>query len=187
MHLPYTPNPPPTSSGEEEEILARALQRRAPNGLNALDLTLLHSFPLTAGWSSFIGAIRAQMSLPAHIREVAFLRVAALTGAWYEWDIHAPIAMEAGISVKCLQVIKGVEGGMAGLSDEQMAVMRYADAMTIGGGVGGEVVERVRRFLGEKGTVELTGCIAGFNCVCRFVVALDVGECNGKGREVGRS
>jgi alkylhydroperoxidase family enzyme len=122
------------------------------------------------------------MSIPPHIREVAFLRVAALTGAWFVWDIHYPIAREAGISEACLKVIKAVEGDMAGLSDEQIAVLRYADAMTMGGETR-EIVERIRAFLGENGTVELTGCIAGFNCVSRFVVALDVGECNGKGKQ----
>jgi hypothetical protein len=33
--------------------------------------------------------------------------------------------------------------------------------------------------LGDREVVELTATVAAYNCVSRFLVALDVGECNG--------
>ena len=33
---------------------------------------------------------------------------------------------------------------------------------------------------GERGVVEITATVAAYNCVSRFLVALDVGERNGE-------
>jgi alkylhydroperoxidase family enzyme len=138
------------------------------------------------GWNAFMIAIRTRSSLPADIRELAFCRVAALTKAWYEWEIHAPIATDAGLSDKAMAVIK--DGKMANwllaqntLTDKQLSVLRYADAMTLLTRVPEDVWRGARVHFDDKEMVELTASIAGFNTVARFVTALDVGEMNGKG------
>ncbi|RAL64087.1 hypothetical protein DID88_003275 [Monilinia fructigena] len=41
-----------------------------------------------------------------------------------------------------------------------------------------EVFEELKRWFDEKEIVELTATVAAYNCVSRFLVALDVGERN---------
>lgn len=75
---------------------------------------------------------------------------------------------------------KGEDEGK-GLSREEWVVLRYTDQMTIGVEVEEGVMQEVKGVLGEKEVVELTAVVAAYNCVSRFLVALDVGECNGRG------
>lgn len=179
MRLPYTPNPPSTSSPTEADILSRVLARRGGT-LIPLDLTLLHAPLIADGFNAFFGAIRTKNSLPADVRELAFCRVAALHGCEYEWEIHSPIAREAGLGDEALRSVKSLSGEKQGLDERQSAVMDYADAMTRDVKVGDDVFGRVRAFFEDQQMVELTVSIAGFNTVTRVCVALDVGEKNEK-------
>ena len=201
--MPATP--PTTSSASTSDPSTTAAYeqlsaRRAPNPLLALDRALLHSPPVASGWSSFLGAIRQQTSLPADIRELCICRVAVLNGATYEWEHHAPILKDEGkLSEEALEEVKerkawqgwdsawgknetGREEGEVGraLSDKQRAVLAYADAMTIGIKVSDEIFAWIRRSFDDREIVEITATVAAYNCVSRFLVALDVGEMSEK-------
>ncbi|KAI9931826.1 hypothetical protein ASPWEDRAFT_37280 [Aspergillus wentii DTO 134E9] len=184
MRLPYVPDPPPTSTNEEADILARVQARRAPNGLIPLDRALLHSFPVANGWNSFIGAIRTQTSLSTIVRELAICRVAVINGAWFEWEHHAPLLREGGLSEEAMGVVRDSEADFSQkvaegiLSRDQAAVLRYTDAMTKTVTVPDEVFAEVKEIFSEKEVVEITATVAAYNCVSRFLVALDVGEKN---------
>jgi alkylhydroperoxidase family enzyme len=68
------------------------------------------------------------------------------------------------------------------LTVQEWVVLKYADAMTQRVHVEDELFNELRRGSGldAKRIIKLTGVIAGYNCVSRFLVALDVGEMNGK-------
>lgn len=187
MRVPYAPSEPP--SEEARPVYERIAERRKPRPLIPLDLALLHNPAVADGWSSFIGAIRTKNSVPDGLKELAISRVAVLNKAVHEWDIHAAIAVKAGISKDAMQLVfdlpvtkKGsVEGeGVRGLSEDEYAVLAYTDQMTIGVEVEDAVAEKLKGFLSDKQVVELTATVAAYNCVSRFLVALDVGESNGK-------
>ncbi|KAK4444852.1 AhpD-like protein [Podospora aff. communis PSN243] len=188
MRLPYTPNPPTPSTPEESAIITRIQQRRHPRPLQPLDLTLLHSPPVADGWNSFLGAIRTQTSIPADLREIAISRVAVINKAWYEWMHHAPLAVAGGVSEAGMEVVKR-EGGYdlekeevpAGLTEKQWVVLVYADEMTRDVTVKEGTFGRLKGLFSEKEVVEITATVACYNCVSRFLVALDVGEKNGLG------
>ena len=78
---------------------------------------------------------------------------------------------------------EGGEDDYGGLNEEQRAVLAYTDAMTVGVKVSEEIFAEVRRRFDERGVVEITATVAGYNCVSRFLVALDVGEV-GEGKKV---
>ncbi|EFQ99897.1 4-carboxymuconolactone decarboxylase [Nannizzia gypsea CBS 118893] len=183
MRLSYTPNPPPTSTPEEAAILERVQTRRGANGLLPLDLTLLHSFPVADGWNSFLGAIRTRTSIPAAVRELAICRVAAINQAWFEWNQHFPLLKAAGVSDQAVELIKldtcdEAELAKALDSKELMAVYRYSSAMTRSVKVPEGVFEELKGLFSEKEVVEITATTAAYNCVSRFLVALNVGEMN---------
>jgi alkylhydroperoxidase family enzyme len=65
------------------------------------------------------------------------------------------------------------------LDERHSAVIAYTDAMTLDVRVPDAVFERLRKSFGEREVVEITATVAAYNCVSRFLVALDVGEKNG--------
>ncbi|KAJ3548977.1 hypothetical protein NM208_g561 [Fusarium decemcellulare] len=181
MRISYVPNPPPPSSDEDETILKRIQARRAPHGLQSLDLALLHSFPIADGWNSFLGAIRTKTSVDDDLRELAICRIAICNKAWYEWIHHSPLARQSGVSDASLDAIKKdvLDERPEALSAKQWAVLLYTDEITRTVQVKDKTFENLNKFFDEKGIVELTATIACYNCVSRFQVALNVGETNG--------
>lgn len=190
MRVPYAPKEAPTE--EARPVYERIAARRNPRPLIPLDLALLHNPSVADGWSSFIGAIRTKTSVPETLKELAIARIAALNGAVHEWDVHAALAVKAGVSKSSMQVVfehpfigrgaerKGEGEGLEKLSQEERAVLEYTDQMTIGVHVEDGVAEALKGFLTDTQVVELTATVAAYNCVSRFLVALDVGECNGR-------
>ncbi|KAI1778676.1 AhpD-like protein [Hypoxylon cercidicola] len=192
MRLPYTPNPPAPANDDEAAIISRIQARRAPRPLQPLDLTLLHAPAVADGWNSFLGAVRTRTSLDARSRELAICRVAVCNEAWYEWGHHAPLAVAAGVSADAMELVKGELAAVTedarkavGLGDREWAVLRYADEMTRNVKVPEEVFAALRGVCSEKEVVEVTATVAAYNCVSRFLVALDVGERNGTGPDAG--
>lgn len=200
MRVPYAPSTAPTP--ESQPVYDRIAARRHPRPLIPLDLALLHNPAVADGWSSFIGAIRTKTSVPDTLKELAISRIAALNGAVHEWDVHAGLALKAGVSTRSMEVVlalpftgRAEEGkeedgggelqsegsGLGVLSAEERAVLRYTDQMTVGVHVQDGVAEQLKRVLDDTQVVELTATVAAYNCVSRFLVALDVGECNGRG------
>ncbi|KAH8634538.1 carboxymuconolactone decarboxylase [Alternaria alternata] len=188
MRVPYAPNEPPNE--EARPIYERIAERRKPRPLIPLDLALLHNPAVADGWNSFIGAIRTKTSLPANLKELAISRIAVLNHAVHEWDVHAALALKAGVSKQVLQTVFDLpvtrhgeveKEGLLGFSKEEYAVMVYTDQMTVGVQVEDGVAEMVKSVLEDTMVVELTATVAAYNAVSRFLVALDVGECNDRG------
>lgn len=188
MRVPYAPSEPPNE--EARPVYERIAERRKPRPLIPLDLALLHNPAVADGWNSFIGAIRTKTSVPEALKELAISRVAVLNKAVHEWDVHAALAIKAGVSKESMQIIFDTpvtgrewrrDGNTEGLTEEEQAVMAYTDQMTIGVEVDDAVAEGLKKVLSDQQVVELTATIAAYNAVSRFLVALDVGECNGRG------
>ncbi|PKX89585.1 carboxymuconolactone decarboxylase family protein [Aspergillus novofumigatus IBT 16806] len=164
MRLPYVSDPPPTSTPEEAEILARVKARH--------------------GWNSFIGAIRTKTTLSTIIKELIICRVAVLNGAWFEWEQHAPLLEEGGLSDEGMHAVRDIHADIPlkidekALSPAEGAVLKYTDAMTKTVTVPEEVFQELKGFFNEREIVEITTTVAAYNCVSRFLVALNVGEKN---------
>lgn len=187
MRLPYIPDDPQMATEEDAAIVQRVKDRRGGK-LIALDKTLLHAPAVANGWNAFLGAIRTQTSLPDSIREIAICRVAVLNHAWYEWDSHRPILEKSGVlSAEAIESLKerpGADGKIAEgqekrqemFDEKHLAVLEYTDAMTLGCIVPDPLFQRLKSFFSEQEVVEITSTVAAYNCVSRFLVALDVGE-----------
>ncbi|KAL4861391.1 hypothetical protein BDV12DRAFT_208051 [Aspergillus spectabilis] len=164
MRLPYVPDPPITRNSEEAKILERVQPDVAD------------------GWNSFLGAIRTRTSLPAAIQELIICRVAVLNGALFEWDHHAPLLIDPGTSHEALNavqdenvdIIQKVNEGV--LSPAARTVIRYTDAMTRNVSFHEGIFTAVQEFYNSQEIVGITATVAAYNCVSRFLVALDVGE-----------
>jgi alkylhydroperoxidase family enzyme len=167
-------DPIPAKNPAEAAIIQRVKARREPGPLLELDRALLHSPPVADGWNLLFGNIRQQLSISADIRELAICRVAVLNKAQYEWFQHAPLAKEAGVNES------GLKGDGEGLTEKQLAVLRYTDAMTKNIAVSDDIFQNLKRHFTDREVVEITVTIAAYNCCSRFLVALDIGERNGQ-------
>ncbi|KAI9172412.1 hypothetical protein HJFPF1_01914 [Paramyrothecium foliicola] len=183
MRVPYVSDPPPTSTPEEAAIVERIQARRAPRPLQPLDLALLHSPPVADGWNSFLGAVRTKTSLGDDLRELAISRVAVCNKAWYEWAHHAPLAVKGGVSETAMEHVQQDQLGERPdeFNERQWAVLLYADEMTRNVQVKDDTFALIKSSFSDQEVVELTATVACYNCVSRFLVALDVGERNGTG------
>ncbi|OCT47504.1 4-carboxymuconolactone decarboxylase family protein [Cladophialophora carrionii] len=185
MRLPYAPStPPPDSPSSVAEIYDRIAARRKPRPLIPLDLTLLHSPPVANGYNAFVGALRTETIVSQALLELAISRVAILTGAVYEWNIHAALALKAGLSPDALAVArrtpKGEVGDAAPLSDKEVAVLRYTDEATVDVHVQDATFDALKTHFDNREILELATVVAGYNAVSRILVPLDVGENNDK-------
>ena len=76
---------------------------------------------------------------------------------------------------------------VGGLSERQWVVMDYTDQMTREVKVSDAIFHRLKAHFEEREIVEITATVAAYNCVSRFLVALDVGEMNeGDGLHSGK-
>lgn len=134
------------------------------------------------GWNSLLGAVRQRGVLSDDLREISICRVALQNRAWFEWDQHAPLLQAAeGVTDECMHVIKAPTPTTRGpLSEKQWLVLQYSDAMTRQIEVHENLFRRLREVFNDREVVELTITCAAYNMVSRFLVALDVGELNGK-------
>ncbi|KAL2405649.1 hypothetical protein ABEF95_011752 [Exophiala dermatitidis] len=198
MRLPYAPStPPPDAPPSVSDIYTRIAARRHPRPPIPLDLTLLHSPPVANGYNAFVGALRTETIVPQSILVLAISRVAILTDAVYEWNIHASLALKAGLDPNVLAAAKDTPKGGFGtayegsqraersqraeaLSDKHRAVLNYTDQVTLNVKVDDLVFENLSKHFGHREVVELTTVVAGYNAVSRILVPLDVGENNDK-------
>lgn len=180
MRLPYIPPDPSLPDPTNQAVVDRIKTRR--NGtLLELDRALLHAPQIADGWNSFLGAIRTKNSLPDSIRELAIARVAVLNQAWYEWEAHAPLLRNTGaVSEEAVEELKQRECKGKGLDEKHRAVLEVTDAMTVGVVVPQGKFDALKRLFSEREIVEITTTVAAYNCVSRFLVAMDVGEMSEK-------
>jgi len=181
MRLPYIPDPPNFTNEDDKAVEQRVRKRRGEKGLIALDRTLLHAPPVADGWTSFLGSIRTGTSLPTSVRETAICRVAVLNKAWYEWESHSPILGSSPDTTPTqVQAVLASppRNPQEILGPRLSAVLAYTDAMTLDVRVPDKVFAALKDLFSDKEVVEITATVAAYNCVSRFLVALDVGERN---------
>jgi AhpD family alkylhydroperoxidase len=134
---------------------------------------LLHSPPIAEGWLALLTAVRQKASLPGGLRELVIMRVAALNGAPYEAQQHAPIALAEGVSSEQLEHL--AEWRSSDVFDAlQRAVLALTDGMTRDVKVPHVLIDEVRQYLSDREVVELVTTIAAYNMVSRFLEALGI-------------
>ncbi|KAH7241379.1 AhpD-like protein [Fusarium tricinctum] len=174
MYIPYVSDENLKGLDSTElEIVDRIRKRRAPAPLQPLDRALLHSPPVADGWNSFLGSIRTKTTIDAALRELVICRIAVCNDAWYEWEDHAPLALRADVTVAALELIRKKD-----LANVSKAELKQADMMTYSLKLQDGMFEKLRAYFGEREIVEIIATISCYNCVSRFLVALNVGEKN---------
>ena len=164
----------PYANPEDPALREAAAQMEASRGkLGHLHCMLLHSPPVAVGWIRFWDAVRGQAVLSGALRELVICQVAAINGAQYEWDAHAPIGLREGLTQAQLDALPGWQGATV-FNMSERAGLALCDAMTRHVHVPDDIFAAVRAVLPEREVVELVVTIASYNCVSRVLEALQV-------------
>jgi AhpD family alkylhydroperoxidase len=157
---------------ELAEAIAGIRARRGGN-LSPVARMLLHSPPLAEGWTKLFTFIRYETMIAPRLRELIIARIGVRNGARYEVEAHRPHALAAGVTATQLDAI-GAWREAKLFDATERAVLAYTDAITDDIKVSDEVFAGVRALYDDRQLVELTGTIASYSFVSRFLVALGI-------------
>lgn len=122
--------------------------------------------PMLMEWIGKTGeALRFGGSLPERIRELVICVVARETSNQFEWQTHAPKAIEAGVAQTAIDTL-AAGGRPQGLTADEGAAVDFVTELMLRHGAGDPTYEETVRRFGEPGTVELTALVGYFVMVC---------------------
>ena len=117
--------------------------------------------------------IRFKTRLDARLRQMAILRVGAITRTEYEYSHHIEFGRQFGLSDDDIRaVVAGADAGS--LTEVERLVLTATDEATTGLGIGAETFEALRGHLDEGMLVELTMTISYYNGVVRMLNSLEI-------------
>jgi alkylhydroperoxidase family enzyme len=132
-----------------------------------------HGGDLVHGFVGLGNALLSHSKLDPVLREIAILRVGALSGAAYEVQQHEAIGRRLGMSEALLAGIR--EGAEAAIFDEaQREVMRFTDDVVVNVRAGDATFEPLRARLSLQELQELTVTVGFYMMACRFLETFDV-------------
>ena len=121
------------------------------------------------------------------LREIAIVRVGALSGAGYELYQHEAISRQLGMSDELIAAVH--EGPEAAVFDTaQREVMRYTDDVVRNVKASDDTFEPLRARLSLQELQELTIMIGFYMAVCRYLetFGVDIEEPGGDGLDISR-
>jgi 4-carboxymuconolactone decarboxylase len=103
-------------------------------------------------------------SLPARLSELAILVTGAHWRAGFEWAVHAPIAVAAGLGLDATEALRrGVEPAFE--AEDERAVYRFCHSLLSARQVPDEEFAAAVAVLGDKGVVELVGVLGYYGLI----------------------
>jgi 4-carboxymuconolactone decarboxylase len=123
-------------------------------------LPLLWSPELMIRTSAMGDYLRYQSAFPPHLSEFLILVASRLWSQQYEWSLHCPIALQAGVP---RSIVDAIEEGRRpyGMSEEQEILYDFSTELIEGGSVSDTTYYRALARFGEKGVIDAAG-ITGY-------------------------
>jgi 4-carboxymuconolactone decarboxylase len=121
-------------------------------------LPLLWSPELMIRTSAMGDYLRYQSVFPPHLSEFVILVASRLWSQQYEWSLHCPIALRAGVA---RSVVDAIEEGRRpdDMSEEQDILYDFSTELIEGGSVSDTTYYRALAKFGEKGVIDAAGII----------------------------
>lgn len=109
--------------------------------------------------------LRFESLLEGRIRELVMCRVARQVSNQFEWLMHAPLALKAGVLQSTLDAIAAGKQPRGMAADEAVALDFTSELLQQNGSSDATYAEAVDAF-GEQGVVELVSLVGYFVMVC---------------------
>ena len=134
-------------------------------------LPLLWSPELMMRASAMGDYLRYQSAFPPHLSEFIILVASRLWSQQYEWSLHSPIALQAGVDPAVVEAI--AEGRRPSqMSEEQEILYDFSTELIESGSVGDETYARTLARFGEKGVIDEEG-ITGYYTFLAMVIDVE--------------
>ena len=141
---------------DAQRVVAQALIAGPRGALYGPFVPLLRSPELMACTQQLGEYLRYRSALEPRLSELAILVTARQWNQQVEWAIHAPIALEAGVSEQTVAAISAW-ARPEGLDEQSAAVYDFSLELQRQKRVSDATYERALRLFGEQGVVDLMG------------------------------
>ena len=129
---------------------------------------LLWSPELMIRTSAMGDYLRYQSAFPPHLSEFLILVASRLWSQQYEWSLHRPIALQAGVAGAIVDAI--AEGRRPeDMSEEQEILYDFATELIERGSISDTTYSRALAKFGEKGVVDAAG-ITGYYTLLAMIL-----------------
>jgi 4-carboxymuconolactone decarboxylase len=151
-----------------DEILA------GPRGIVEGPLRVWVNVPGLADRAQALGAFcRFHSGLPPRLSELAILVTGAYWRAGFEWHVHAPIALKAGLDPAAIEAIR-TRGTPRFVKDDEAAVHDFCRELLDSRQVAAETYARTEAALGRDGVVALVGILGYYGLISMTINAFEV-------------
>ncbi len=135
--------------------------------------------PVLADKTQALGAFcRFGTSLPPRLSELAILVTGAHWKSGFEWFVHAPIGIAAGLDAAAVEAIR-IGGVPAFARDDEAAVYAFASEIWTTKRVSAATYARAIALFGEKTVVELTSLLGYYAIVSMTINVFELGVPDG--------
>lgn len=119
-------------------------------------------------------ALLTATELNPRFRELAILRVAALTGARYEWTQHVVFGERAGLSPRQIEAIRRNDLGLVGFDERDRLVLDLTTDLIKHDTASAEAIEAMRVWFSSREIVELILVVGRWRMLAMLMNALDI-------------
>lgn len=159
------PMPDSDSMTDEQRQTAETLIRGPRKGVVGPYIPLMQSPRLLNLIEPLGTELRFHGRLDERIRELVICVVARHTENQFEWTVHAPLCVEAGVSRDTVAAV--LEGRTpTGIPDDELIAVQFSQRLMVTHGVSDSLFSEARSHFGDEGIVELSTLIGFFVTVC---------------------
>jgi 4-carboxymuconolactone decarboxylase len=171
--MPRIPDLDPAKLDPEQKRIHDAIAA-GPRGKVEGPLRVWLTSPGLADRAQALGAFcRYGTSLPQRLSELAILVTGAFWRAGFEWHVHAPIGIQAGLDVAAVEAIRcGAEPVLT--KDDEKAVYAFARELLVSRRVSDETYAFAECMLGQRGLVDLVGVLGYYGLISMTINAFEV-------------
>ena len=155
------PLPAREAMNEEQRAAAQALIDGPRKGVYGPFLPLLRSPQLLDRVGKVGEYLRFGSVLESRVRELATCIAARHVGNQFEWHMHAPLAVQAGVSSEAVDLLRQGARPLP-LADDEALAYDVSDELLRTHGVSEPTYARAVQRLGEQGVVELVTLVGYF-------------------------
>jgi 4-carboxymuconolactone decarboxylase len=167
----------PHAMSEEQRSAAAELASGPRGGVHGPFIALLRSPELMRRLQKVGEYLRYQSALERRLSELAMLIVARHLTQQFEWQVHYPLAIEAGLAKQTADALAQGARPHAMRGDEE-TLYDFCSELLHTHGVSQATYEETLACLGERGLVDLVALVGYFVTVC---LVLNVAHASGAG------
>ncbi|TFZ01809.1 carboxymuconolactone decarboxylase family protein [Ramlibacter humi] len=159
------PLPPAEKMTPEQRAAAQALIDSPRKGVFGPFLPLMQSPKLLDRVAKVGEYLRFESVLDARVRELCTCATARHVGNQFEWHMHAPLAIKAGVDAGAIDALRQGARPSSGLKDDEALALDFTQELLNTNGVSDLTYGRAVKQFGEQGVVELASLVGYFAMV----------------------